>query len=144
MVDILYQIFFLQIIEEAKRSIHDALCTVRNLVTSEKIVYGGGAAEISCALACAASADNISSLEQYAFRAFSEALEAIPMALAENCGLSSITTLSEVKSRQMNDKNPAHGIDCMNRGTSGEFQLNFLIQRLLSFFKLKSCHRSFL
>lgn len=105
------------IVEEAKRSIHDALCTVRNLVTNEKIVYGGGAAEIACSLACSASAVKISSLEQYAFRAFADALEAIPIALAENCGLSPVTALSDIKSRQIADKNPALGIDCMNRGT---------------------------
>lgn len=39
------------IIDEAKRSIHDALCVVRNLVTDNRIVYGGGAAEIACSLA---------------------------------------------------------------------------------------------
>ena len=39
------------IIEEAKRSMHDALCVVRNLVRDNRVVYGGGASEISCALA---------------------------------------------------------------------------------------------
>lgn len=116
--------FLIQIVEEAKRSIHDAICTVRNLVTNSKIVYGGGAAEISCSLACAASADKISSLEQYAFRAFADALEAIPMALAENCGLSSVNALSEVKSRQLSEQNPALGIDCMNKGTCGKFLID--------------------
>ncbi|XP_063979514.1 T-complex protein 1 subunit epsilon [Diachasmimorpha longicaudata] len=105
------------IIEEAKRSLHDALCAVRNLVTDERIVYGGGAAEISCAIACAEQADSISSLEQYAFRAFAEALEAIPMALAENSGLSSVDALAEAKALQLSEKNSALGIDCMNRGT---------------------------
>jgi chaperonin GroEL (HSP60 family) len=41
----------LQIIDEAKRSLHDALCVVRNLVKDNRIVYGGGAAEIACSLA---------------------------------------------------------------------------------------------
>lgn len=40
-----------QIIDEAKRSLHDALCVVRNLVRDSRVVYGGGAAEISCSLA---------------------------------------------------------------------------------------------
>ncbi len=40
-----------QIIDEAKRSLHDALCVVRNLVRDNRIVYGGGAAEIACSLA---------------------------------------------------------------------------------------------
>ena len=39
------------ILDEIKRSLHDALCVARNLVRDNAIVYGGGAAEISCALA---------------------------------------------------------------------------------------------
>lgn len=119
-MNVIINLFFcLQIIEEAKRSLHDALCVIRNLVTDERIVYGGGAAEISCALACAAHADSISSLEQYAFRAFSDALEAIPMALAENSGLYPVDALAETKAQQLKEKNPALGIDCMNVGTTG-------------------------
>ncbi|XP_063610757.1 T-complex protein 1 subunit epsilon-like [Penaeus indicus] len=105
------------IIEEAKRSIHDALCVVRNLVRNNKIVYGGGAAEVSCALAVSEEADKISTLEQYAFRAFADALESIPLALAENSGLSPIHTLTECKARQVTEKNPALGIDCNSKGT---------------------------
>jgi len=105
------------IIEEAKRSIHDALCVVRNLVRNNKIVYGGGAAEIACSLAVSEEADKISTIEQYAFRAFADALENIPLALAENSGVSPIHTLTEVKARQVAEKNPALGIDCMNKDT---------------------------
>lgn len=61
----------------------------------------------------------ISSLEQYAFRAFSDALESIPLALAENSGLSPIHTLTEIKARQIQENNPALGIDCMLNGTNG-------------------------
>lgn len=106
------------IIEEAKRSIHDALCVVRNLVRNNKIVYGGGAAEVSCALAVSEEADKISTLEQYAFRAFADALESIPLALAENSGLSPIHALSDCKARQLSEKNPALGIDCNSKGTT--------------------------
>lgn len=49
----------LQIVEEAKRSLHDALCVIRNLVKDNRIVYGGGAAEISCALAVGTQADKV-------------------------------------------------------------------------------------
>lgn len=114
------------IIEEAKRSIHDALCTVRNVVKDNKILYGGGAAEISCALACAAQADKISTLEQYAFRSFAEALESVPMALAENAGFSPVDTIAEVKARQLAEKNPALGIDCLNRGTANMKKQNVI------------------
>ncbi|XP_022104628.1 T-complex protein 1 subunit epsilon-like [Acanthaster planci] len=106
------------IIEEAKRSLHDALCVIRNLVRDNHIVYGGGAAEIACALAVSKEADKISTIEQYAMRAFGEALESIPMALAENSGLHPIQTLADIKSRQIKEGNPRLGIDCMGRGTN--------------------------
>jgi len=40
-------------------------------------------------------------VEQYAMRAFSDALDVIPLALAENSGLAPIESLTEVKSRQV-------------------------------------------
>ena len=52
--------FVAQIIEEAKRSLHDALCVIRNLVRDSRIVYGGGATEIACALEVAKEADKVS------------------------------------------------------------------------------------
>lgn len=103
---------------EAKRSIHDALCVVRSLIQDSRIVYGGGAAEISCSLAVAREADQLSTLEQYAFRSFSVALESIPLALAENSGLLPIETLSELKSRQVAENTSTLGVDCMLTGNS--------------------------
>jgi T-complex protein 1 subunit epsilon len=52
------------IVDEAKRSLHDAICVVRNLVRDNRIVYGGGAAEIACALAVEAASRKVETLEQ--------------------------------------------------------------------------------
>lgn len=106
------------IIDEAKRSLHDAMCVARNLIRDNRIVYGGGAAEIACSLAVSAAADSVAGMEQYALRAFADALEDVPMALAENSGLSPISTLSDVKARQLKESNPFLGIDCMCSGTN--------------------------
>ncbi|OWK02126.1 CCT5 [Cervus elaphus hippelaphus] len=106
------------IIEEAKRSLHDALCVIRNLIRDNRVVYGGGAAEISCALAVSQEADKCPTLEQYAMRAFADALEVIPMALAENSGMNPIQTMTEVRARQVKEVNPALGIDCLHKGTN--------------------------
>lgn len=51
-------------IEETKRSLHDALCVARNLIRDKSIVYGGGSAEIACSLAVEAAADKIPGVEQ--------------------------------------------------------------------------------
>ena len=112
-----------QIIDEAKRSIHDALCVVRNLVRDNRVVYGGGAAEIACSLAVEDAAVKSPGLEQYAMRAFADALDSVPMALAENSGLSPIETLAEVKSKQVKEKNSRLGVDCMQSGSNGQSHL---------------------
>ncbi len=52
-------------------------------------------------------------------RAFASALDAIPLALAENSGLSPIETLAEVKSRQVKEGNPTLGIDCLGKNENG-------------------------
>jgi len=114
------------IVEEAKRSLHDALCVIRNLVRDSRVVYGGGAPEIACSLAVAETADKISTLEQYAVRGFAEALEAVPLALAENSGCSPIETLAEVKSRQVKEGNSRLGIDCLNKGTNDMKEQNVI------------------
>ena len=51
-------------------------------------------------------------------RAFADALEAVPLALAENSGLAPIESLTAVRKRQMEEKNPHLGIDCNDTGTN--------------------------
>lgn len=106
------------IVEEAKRSLHDAMCVARNLIKNNRVVYGGGSAEISCSIAVQQYADEITGTEQYAVRGFAAALEDLPMALAENSGLSPIDSLSAVRSKQIKSKNPRLGIDCNQSGTN--------------------------
>jgi len=106
------------IVKEAERSIHDALCVIRNLVRDNRIVYGGGAAEMSMSLAVSQEADKIASIEQYAMHAFADALTHIPMALAENSGYSPIEYVSDIKARQMSESNPRLGVDAINAGTN--------------------------
>ena len=109
------------IIDEAKRSLHDAMCVARNLIKSNRIVYGGGAAEVACSIKVSEEADRVSGMEQYAMRAFAAALEDIPMALAENSGLSPISCVSAVKAAQVATRNPFLGVDCM---CSGEMDMS--------------------
>ena len=54
-------------------------------------------------------------------RAFADALESIPMALAENSGHDPIQTVAEIKSRQVTENNPRLGIDCMFTGSDGMY-----------------------
>lgn len=98
------------IVEEAKRSLHDAMCVVRNLIKDNRVVYGGGAAEIACSLAVSKHAETVVGVDQFAIRAFADALDDIPLALAENSGLDPIKQLAAAKSRQMKENNPLIGL----------------------------------
>merc|ERR1719201_951897 len=51
------------ICDEAKRSLHDAMCVVRNLIKNNRVVYGGGAAEIAMGIEVSKAADEEVSLE---------------------------------------------------------------------------------
>jgi T-complex protein 1 subunit epsilon len=106
------------IVDEARRSLHDAMCVVRNLIKDNRVVYGGGSAEVACSLAISSYADTVSGIEQYAIRAFADALDDIPMALAENSGLQPIVETTNIKSRQLAENNPRLGIDCNQTGNN--------------------------
>ena len=93
-----------------------------------RIVYGGGAAEIACSLAVEKAALEETGLDQYSMRAFADALDAVPMALAENSGLSPIETLSELKARQGKGEGRGRlGVDCMQTGSNGKNLRDFAL-----------------
>lgn len=104
-------------IDETKRSLHDAMCVTRNLIKDNRVVYGGGSAEVACALsvrdAVPAEGD---ALDQLAFEAFADALETIPRELANNSGLSQLEELAALKDLQLKTGNTNLGIDCMQSG----------------------------
>merc|ERR1712002_900886 len=86
-------------LEEAHRSLHDALCVIRCLVKKRFLIAGGGAPEIELALRLSEHSTTLAGMEQYCFRQFAEALEVIPFTLAENAGLSPISTVTELRNK---------------------------------------------
>jgi len=88
-----------RVIDEAERSLHDALCVVRDVVEEPKVVAGGGAPEIEVARILRDYAEGLPGREQLAVMNFAEALESIPVTLAENAGLDPIDILSELRAR---------------------------------------------
>lgn len=115
---------------EGVRALHDSICVVRNLIRDNRVVYGGGASELTCSLAVSEAADKQTGIDQYAFRAFSNALDTIPMTLAENSGLDPIETLSSLKSKQVNEKLSQLGVDCLGKNTNDMKDL-FVIDPLI-------------
>jgi len=84
-------------IDEAERAMHDALCVVRNVVQEPKVVAGGGASEVELARRIHKYAGGVGGKEQLAINAFAEALERIPITLAENAGLEPIDIIVELR-----------------------------------------------
>ena len=88
-----------RIVDEADRSLHDALSVVRDVVREPKIVAGGGAPEIEVARRLRRYAEGLSGRERLAVSAFAEALEVVPTTLAENAGMDPIDAISDMQSR---------------------------------------------
>lgn len=89
-------------LDEADRSIHDALCVVRALVKNRSIIPGGGAPEIEIAQKLDEYASTIQGIESIIISAFAASLEIIPNTLAENCGINPILTVTELRNRHKN------------------------------------------
>ena len=88
-----------RVLEEAERSLHDALSVVRDVVVTPKVLPGGGASETEVARRVRRYAESLSGRESLAAAAFADSIEAIPLILAESAGLDPIDAISELQSR---------------------------------------------
>jgi len=96
--------------DEAERSFHDAICVVRNAIEDQKIVAGGGAPEAETAKQLREFAMKVGGREQLAIEAYAEALEAIPLTIAENAGLDPIDIMVELRSKHADAGNKWYGV----------------------------------
>ena len=87
------------VLDEAERSLHDALCVVRCLVSKRFLIAGGGAPEIELSRQLGAWAKVLHGMEGYCVKSFAEALEVIPYTLAENAGLNPIAIVTELRNK---------------------------------------------
>lgn len=104
-----------KVLEEAERSIHKALCVVRDVVQDPRVVGGGGGVEFQLATQLRKSIEKSSGKETLAVVKFAEALESIPLILAENAGLDPIDILAELRFRHEKGEKWA-GIDAFDGG----------------------------
>jgi chaperonin GroEL (HSP60 family) len=88
-----------RIVDEAERSIHDALMVTKDVLEKPAIVAGGGSPEAETAARVLKWAEKLSGREQLAAQKFAEALESIPTALASNAGLDPIDSQVELRAR---------------------------------------------
>ena len=85
------------VLEEADRSLHDALCVIRCLVKKRALIAGGGAPEVEVSQRLMDYSKTLDGMQAYCFQAFAEALEVIPTTLAENAGLNPIRIVTELR-----------------------------------------------
>jgi len=101
-----------RVVDEAERSVHDAIMVVKDVMEFPLIVAGGGAPETFAAPKIRSWAKSLEGREQLAAEKFAEALESIPLSLSENAGMDPIDTLASLRSKQLNG-NKWTGIDVM-------------------------------
>jgi thermosome len=114
------------VVDEADRSLHDALCVVRDAIEDSKVVAGGGAPEAETAKQLREYAVKVGGREQLAIEAFAEAMESIPLALAENAGLDPIDIMVELRAKHQNAENRWYGVDVFSGKVRDMKSLNVL------------------
>ena len=88
-----------QFLEEMERALDDSLNVVLDVIRSGKIVAGGGAPEIVVAEKLRLYASTLEGREQLAIRAFADAVESIPLTLAENAGFDPVDSLAALRAK---------------------------------------------
>ncbi len=101
-----------RVVDEVERSVHDAIMVVKDVMENPSIVAGGGAPETYAATKLRNWAKSLEGREQLAAEKFADALEAIPLTLAENAGMDPIDTLTALRSKQIKGEKWT-GIDVM-------------------------------
>ena len=117
-----------RVVDEVERSIHDSLMVVRDVMEYPSIVAGGGSPETFAATKIRNWAKSLEGREQLAAEKFADALEAIPLALAENAGMDPIDTLTNLRSKQIKGEKWT-GIDVM-KAKVGNMQTSDIIEPL--------------
>jgi len=114
------------VVDEAERSLHDALCVVRDAIEDAKVVAGGGASEAETSKQLREYAMKVGGREQLAIEAFADAMESIPLALAENAGLDPIDIMVELRAKHEDAKNKWYGVDVFSGHIKDMETLNVL------------------
>ncbi|MCL7386017.1 MAG: TCP-1/cpn60 chaperonin family protein [Thaumarchaeota archaeon] len=114
-----------RLVDEAERSIKDALNVVKDVLVEPKIVAGGGAPEIEVSLALRDYAKTLPGKEQLAVEKFAEAVEIVPAQLAENAGLDPIEAIVNLRAKHKEGQRWA-GINVFEGKIDDMYKLNVL------------------
>lgn len=115
-----------QFIDEADRSLHDAICIVKRALKTGSVVGGGGAIEMEISKALRDYSRRIRGKEQMVIAGFARALEIIPRQLAENAGHDSTDVLNKLRQKHYvagSEGGQWYGVDIINGGICNTFDL---------------------
>jgi thermosome len=114
-----------RVVDEADRSLHDALMVMKDVLEKPYIVAGGGAPEAYIATHIRNWSSTLEGREQLAVIKFAEALETIPISLATNAGMDPIDTMAELRAKQ-NKGMKWTGVNVRSTTVSDMFKQNIL------------------
>jgi thermosome len=104
-----------RVVDEAERSVHDALMTVKDVVEYPYILPGGGAPEAIVSQKIREWSNSLEGRAQLAAEQFADSIETIPLVLAENAGMDPIDTQAQLRTKIANSDKPKYGIDVINK-----------------------------
>ncbi|KAK9821984.1 hypothetical protein WJX81_002760 [Elliptochloris bilobata] len=104
------------VLDEAERSLHDALCVLAATVKDKRVVLGGGFPEMAMARVVGEAAATTPGKRSLAMEAFSAALRAIPATICDNAGLDSAELISQLRAAHAADGATASGVDVITGG----------------------------
>jgi archaeal chaperonin len=102
-----------RVVDEAERSVHDAIMAVKDVVEYPYVLVGGGAPEALASLKLREWASTLSGRAQLAAEKFADGIETIPIVLAENAGMDPLDTQVQLRSKSTSGK-ARFGIDVIN------------------------------
>ena len=114
-----------RVVDEVDRSIHDSLMVVKDVIEKPSIVTGGGSAEAYLAGQLNEWADSFDGRESLAIKQYAEALEAIPLTIAENAGMDPINTIISLRAKQNSGKKGS-GINAKEGKVGDMYSLNIV------------------
>ena len=114
-----------RVVDEVDRSMHDALMVVKDVIDKPAIVAGGGSPEAYIAAQLKEWANSFEGREQLAIKKYAEALEVIPLTIAENAGMDPIDTMVSLRAKQNQGKKWT-GIDARNTKIADMLAMNII------------------
>ncbi|XP_034954174.1 T-complex protein 1 subunit gamma [Zootoca vivipara] len=100
-----------EILAEVERNLQDAMQVCRNVLVDAQLVPGGGASEMAVAHSLTERSKVMTGVEQWPYRAVAQALEVIPRTLIQNCGASTIRTLTSLRAKHTQEGSQTWGVN---------------------------------